>query len=226
MSYFHNSNSMLTHIHNIHNITTDSCHLSNPENHHAKSNIRHHLTMRSQFATVMTQVDIEQIFIKSKITKDQLRNVKNVLDIGCGDGRIITWLVSNYRNIESAVGIDFVSARIEIAKNRVTNLGLQNIIKFVCIDIRSYFPYLSNNQYDLIIITEVLEHFEDPYKSIILPAKQILSENGYIVATVALHSPFSQRIQVFNNLDDIKKKLNPVGVEIDDNHLYIFWNKK
>lgn len=179
----------------------------------------------SNFNTIMSHAHIVNVFAKSNAT-NRLHSITTLLDLGCGDGRMITWFKTNFKNLEIGDGVDFSKYKIDIARKRSSILGLDGI-RFYCIDIRRVLnpsfktPYF----YDLIIVSEVLEHFKDPFDSVIVHAKNLLSANGFIVGLIALHSPWVDRMQVFHDVDDIKRKLHPYFVDVDSHHVYLLWTK-
>jgi 2-polyprenyl-3-methyl-5-hydroxy-6-metoxy-1,4-benzoquinol methylase len=134
-------------------------------------------------------------FSQTNVTADRLASVKTFLDIGCGDGRLPIWLKRKYPNIEKADGFDYSSVRISIARKSVKMLGLEDSVQFSCSDVNFIFDMEIPYKYDLIAITEVLEHLQDPY-SIIAKAHKFLSPNGRIVGTVPHRFAYNAHLQV------------------------------
>lgn len=83
--------------------------------------------------------------------------IKNVLDLGCGDGGLV-WLLAKSNPNVNFVGYDLQPKSIETGSKRLENLPnakiiYQNIREVEC-------------KADLIIMTEVLEHMVDPHEFI------------------------------------------------------------
>ena len=98
-------------------------------------------------------------------------NIHTICDIGCGD-----WEFSQYINFKDCeyLGIDCVKSVIDsnIKEHTVSNINFEH---------RSvedeYFP----NGYDLIIIKDVIQHWED--EDIIKFMKKLLMNNKYVFST-------------------------------------------
>lgn len=110
----------------------------------------------------------------------------SIIDLGCGRGEFVYWLISNgYKN---TIGIDVSTELIDIGKN----LGIDNIF---CDDILNYF-HSNKVKFDVIILRDVLEHFEkaETYEMVKLLYEN-LRDNGIIVLQVPNgQSPFGGKI--------------------------------
>jgi ubiquinone/menaquinone biosynthesis C-methylase UbiE len=84
-------------------------------------------------------------------------NINTVLDVGCGEG-YVTNHIKQYKNDIYVEGIDFYDEVIETAKS------LHPEIKFSKGSIYK-LPYNAKT-FDLLVVSEVLEHLEQPEKAI------------------------------------------------------------
>ena len=93
----------------------------------------------------------------------------NVLEVGCGFGRITKLLLSNFSEITDYVAVDLSPEQIENAKKYVSEVDNKNALKFIVSDIQSL---TLDTKYDLVIAPEVLLH--------ILPAeiKDLMAKLG------------------------------------------------
>ncbi len=96
-----------------------------------------------------------------------------ILDLGCRDCA----LVEKYIHLidkENFFGVDIDEIALEVARGNGFNVTHDEINAF-----------LSNhtNKYNVVIISEVLEHLADPLHTIKLLSK-VLTENGYVLITV------------------------------------------
>jgi 2-polyprenyl-3-methyl-5-hydroxy-6-metoxy-1,4-benzoquinol methylase len=94
---------------------------------------------------------------------------KNVLDVGCGTGALLTSFLKN--NCE-VLGLDFNNKYLSVAKSKGINVRKGSIEQIK-----------SNEKFDLIILSHVLEHLLNP--SVFLKKiKNILSDNGILYIEV------------------------------------------
>ena len=156
----------------------------------------------------------------------ELREIpfKNLLDIGCGDGKLLNILSGRYPN-QNYAGIDISMRAIKFAK--ILNSDRKNLI-FHCGDIYHYFD---KEHFDIISMIEVLEHIpKSEVRRFVISAVNLLSKGGYLIGTVP-----SDRVPVIKkhfqhfNIKRLKDLFNSVkDITIVDMH-YIdyqpFWLK-
>lgn len=113
---------------------------------------------------------------------------KRILDIGCGVGQFASFLRDN--GLESYCGIDFSQEAIKQAKQK----GLENFI-FKKEDI--FHSDTLNEDFDYVVILEVLEHLKEDLKLLSLfksKTKMIISVPNYDSAS---------HVRYFSNLDSV-----------------------
>lgn len=102
-------------------------------------------------------------------------NIKNALDIGCGDG-VFSKAQSEY-GILNCTGIDIDETQIALAKKNFSN----------CIQVNDSMEYLheNKNQYDLVTLFDVLEHIPK-FNQVptLIKIRESLTENGILVLKV------------------------------------------
>jgi ubiquinone biosynthesis O-methyltransferase len=109
---------------------------------------------------------------------------KRMLDIGCGKGGI---LVSSAQRGANVVGFDIDKYEIKIAKLRVEESGLDNVLVFKG-DCR-HIP-LHDNYFDIVTITGVLEHVND-IENVIKEIVRVIKPNG--LCLISTPNPFYPR---------------------------------
>ncbi|BAH06896.1 class I SAM-dependent methyltransferase [Clostridium kluyveri] len=107
-------------------------------------------------------------FIKENV---EYNNINKVLDIGCRRGEILTLFKSDYKNV---LGIEPSSSNVKYLREKahipVINEMFSNDI-------------LKGEQFDLIILTNVLEHMKNP-RSVLKDIFKKISNNGYLFCSV------------------------------------------
>ncbi|WP_018753881.1 class I SAM-dependent methyltransferase [Paenibacillus sanguinis] len=112
-------------------------------------------------------------WICSKVTGE------SVLDIGCSQG--IAELILA-REGKKAVGIDIEESVIAYANEALQNQS-DSVKRNVKYFVSSVFDYESDQKFDTVILTEVMEHFTSS-SSLLQKVKNFLAEEGSIVITV------------------------------------------
>ena len=109
--------------------------------------------------------------IKGKI------NNKNVLDVGCGAGRlsIMMGFVANFVD-----AFDFSECAISIAKKNAECCGVRNVNFFID-EIEKFLPK-DGKKYDLITLVGVIEHVKDP-KAVLTKFGNLLKNHGNLIVS-------------------------------------------
>lgn len=108
---------------------------------------------------------------------------KQVLEVGCGRGFYL-YCLTKFKFIQTIYGIDLNHEVLKAAKKNLNHKKIKltraNIYKLPC----------KNQQFDLIICSEVLEHLQDDFKAM-RELKRILKPKGKLIITVPhLNFPF------------------------------------
>lgn len=104
--------------------------------------------------------------------REYSKNKKNILDLGCADGKIL-WQI--YRKDANFTGIDISERSIRIAKQKF--LKKKNV-KFFKEDLESLKIY--KKRFDLIYSTYTLEHLDNP-EMMLLTATDLLESGGMLI---------------------------------------------
>lgn len=127
-----------------------------------------------------------------KWIKRKVKNKRNILDVGCGDGTLVNFLSDSNKKI---IGIDSNKKSIELAnKNKKENTYFYN---------QSFEEYKENKKFDAIIFVASIHHM-DIYFSI-KKAKSLLRKNGIIII-VGLASPSNFKDKLIDLLRVIPSK--------------------
>ena len=108
-------------------------------------------------------------------------NGLSLLDLGCGDGSLLSLLCSHYSKV---LGIDGAEKMIEVARNKYPQLKES----FLVCDITKQFPLLDNS-YDIVLCNMVLMDLEN-IESTIREIHRVLRQNGVFILTTT-HPCFS-----------------------------------
>jgi methionine biosynthesis protein MetW len=109
---------------------------------------------------------------RAKILSKSIEPGSKILDIGCGDGTVMEFLSKNNKPKE-IIGIDISKRAVDYVKNK----GYEAYELDVLSD--DFVKFLGNKNFDYIIITEVLEHIQDPEK-VLLSIKKHFNKSIFI----------------------------------------------
>ena len=152
------------------------------------------------------------------------KNVKSVIDIGCGTGLIANLFANRYKHIKF-VGIDF-SNSIYYAKDFSKKHNINNV-SYAQQDL---LDVDTDVQYDLVVCQGVLHHIPE-YKLAINKINKLVHANGTIV--LGVYNPYGKIIKKFatvdygNNILHLDQEKNPyehcfTSTEVQEN----FYNFK
>lgn len=123
--------------------------------------------------------DLEALSLKSALAD---LSFEHGLEIGCGTGKNTEWLLTKAQRITA---VDFSNEMLTRAKKKVTS----ERVEFIEADITEEWNFNSENKFDLIVFSLVLEHIED-LAPIFEKVSEVLQPGG-IVYLGELH-PFKQ----------------------------------
>src|SRR3989344_1082666 len=101
----------------------------------------------------------------------QEKNIK-ILDAGCGEGQLLLKIFNKGYN--DIYGADVTPVALESAKKRIPKA------KFSLQDLKSL--NFSDEYFDVVICTEVIEHIKN-YEKVLQELKRILKKNGLLIIT-------------------------------------------
>ena len=127
---------------------------------------------------------------------------ETVLDVGCSQG--ITEVILA-REGKKAVGIDIEPEAIEYAKNAIKsqNSTVQSNVRY---EACSIFDFDTENQFDTIILSEVLEHFSSS-TALLERVSGLMKQDGVLIVTVPFgindYIDHKKTYYFFNLIDDL-----------------------
>ena len=146
------------------------------------------------------------------IKKYYNKPINKILDLGTADGLMLGKIKDHYPNTK-CIGIEYSKELIDANKDKR--------IKIIQGDVQNIS--LSDNVFDIVIATAIIEHINNPDK-LISEAYRVLKPNGLLILTTPV--PFFEKIsdliggipkevhQLTFNLVTLKKLLNKFGFKI------------
>ncbi|SCA56280.1 conserved hypothetical protein [Candidatus Terasakiella magnetica] len=146
-------------------------------------------------------------FLENFITL--LPNNYNYLEIGCGHGLYITQAARDPKS-KSLTGWDISEKSIEKTRN---SLEVFNAIENVTLQQRDIFADNTDGNYDALVLSEILEHLEDP-KAALKKLHNQLSTNGHLFVNVPLNSPAPDHIYLIRTIEEAVELVNECGYKV------------
>lgn len=138
--------------------------------------------------------------------------VGSILDLGCGLGLLASSAKDRY------VGVDFSEVAIEYAASHHSN---GNFIKD---DIMDFVSNVDNDEFDTVVLAEVLEHFyEDDRGTLLAEAKRIAGCK--VIITLPMNSPDPTHVKPQWKRDEVMQLVGPVEVKNIRGHWLAVWEK-
>jgi ubiquinone/menaquinone biosynthesis C-methylase UbiE len=107
------------------------------------------------------------------------KNATSALDIGCGDGRLTCLIANRFPNTR-VIGIDSEKAGIDQALRAAAARSVRNVL--FSVNEKDNLPF-ENKSFDLVVLTDVIEHLKDPRKMIYEMARVLRHEGTAIITT-------------------------------------------
>lgn len=141
-------------------------------------------------------------YIKFVLNSAGKRNFSTLLDIGCGDGKLLLEAKKEFPN-KKLVGIDYSEKAIALSR------GLCPNVEFIAGDITT--DVLGNKKYDIITLIETLEHIPpDQIKSFIKSIHRHLEDDGELIITVpSKNLPVEKKHYQHFSIDSLAETISP-----------------
>jgi ubiquinone/menaquinone biosynthesis C-methylase UbiE len=150
---------------------------------------------------------------------------ENVLDVGCSQG-IIDILIA--RKGIHVIAIDIEKETIQYAQKELSKEKQSTREKLEFIN-ENYLNYNTNRKFDCILLTEILEHFEDS-STIIKKVISMLSKGGKVVVTVPFgikeHPGHLRTLYLAELYQELSPYINIQKVEIIESWIGLIGEKK
>ncbi len=170
---------------------------------HKYSRIQKRPIKRNNFTYRLIIREVENI-----LTGLKKNNVK-ILDYGCGVGTLVFYLSSAGNNL---TGVDISPLSIKLCNRSAEEMNLTNRVKFS--ESRNFWKKLksTNNKFDLIICSEVIEHVRND-TMLLRNLLKVLNKGGYIFLTTPSNNAPLFKMGVADSFDNKVGHLRRYDVE-------------
>jgi len=109
---------------------------------------------------------------RAEIISEYIDPSSTILDIGCGDGTLIDYISKN-NSPKEIIGVDISKKAIEYARKQGHEAYEMDITS------NAFEAFMKENNFDYIVLTEVLEHVREPEK-VILSIKESFNKSIFV----------------------------------------------
>jgi ubiquinone/menaquinone biosynthesis C-methylase UbiE len=145
----------------------------------------------------------EKIFLRETITKDA-----NVLDMCCGNGRDISYIIDITKNI---TGIDHDIDIINSAKRRFKDY---NSVKILLAEAQN-LPF-KDNTFDFVICTATFNNFGENKLKVLAEMKRVMKKGGLLIVGVYSEDAFDERTMTYKKIKVPIKRISGTTVYFDE----------
>lgn len=152
-------------------------------------------------------------FFKDKCQKDTHRG-GSYLEVGPGHGEYLVTAIENMSFDQYlAVDISLTAAQLTQSFLEFALRGQQNLLNKVRVEHKDFFEFTSEEKFDGIVISEVLEHVENP-KDFLIQVKKLSKKDTFIYLSTAINSPYPDHLYHFHNKEEVYSLFKETGLRV------------
>jgi 2-polyprenyl-3-methyl-5-hydroxy-6-metoxy-1,4-benzoquinol methylase len=134
------------------------------------------------------------------------------LEIGPGHGLYLS-TVANQDKCALAEAWDFSAESLRQTSDSISKIGINKSVRLLQHDVQGVLTSSSNTLFDAIVISEVLEHLEQPKKALeILRAH--LAPKGNMLINFPINSPAPDHIFFLDSLESVVRLVESAGLKV------------
>ena len=138
------------------------------------------------------------------------------LEVGPGHGTLIYFAAIHPKH-KRVVGWDVSPSSIEASRRALATIGVEDQVELVCQDV--YDAVESTHQFDNIVVSELLEHLEDPAGAL-RSLYKCLKPGGRIYVNMPANSPAPDHIYLITEPEQTMSMMQDAGFEIVESVLF------
>lgn len=154
-------------------------------------------------------------FFRGKCQADKHQGGK-YLEVGPGHGEYLVTAVENM-SFDNYVAVDISKTAVNMTKSYL-DFALkekQDKLKRVCVENKDFLDFSQKEKFDAIVVSEVIEHVENP-KKFLIQIRKLAKEDTYIYVSTAINSPFPDHLYHFHNKGEVYSLIEEAGLKVVD----------
>jgi len=154
-------------------------------------------------------------FFREKCQKDT-HTGGNYLEVGPGHGEYLVTAIENMAfDHYLAVDISLTAAQLTQSFLEFAFRGQKNLLDKVNVEHKDFFEFTTEEKFDGIVISEVLEHVENP-KDFLIQVKKLSKKDTFIYLSTAINSPYPDHLYHFHNKEEVYALFKETGLRVVD----------
>lgn len=154
-------------------------------------------------------------FFREKCQKD-LHEGGKYLEVGPGHGEYLVTAIENTAfNQYLAVDISFTAVQLTQSFLKFALREHRDLLDKVIVEHKDFFEFTTEEKFDAIVISEVLEHVENP-KDFLVQVKKLSKKDTFIYLSTAINSPYPDHLYLFHNKEEIYALFEETGLKVVD----------
>lgn len=151
-----------------------------------------------------------------KYCSEDLHNGGRYLEVGPGHGEYLITAVNN-TDFDMYIACDISEPAVKLTRDYIDYYYSDNTnaLDKIAIECKDFFEIDEDIKYDAIVISQVIEHTEDPRK-FLAKARSISNKDALIYISTAINSPLRDHIWHFRSREEVVKMVIDSGFEIID----------
>ena len=138
------------------------------------------------------------------------------LEVGPGHGLLI-YFAAKDPNVGTVRGWDVSPESVAATRRALQTVGVENSVELVCQDL--FDAHAENGSFDSIVVSEVLEHLEEPLRAL-KSLKQLLRPGGRIWVNMPVNSPAPDHLYLLRTPEEMLDLMTEAGFEIEQHKFF------
>ena len=154
-------------------------------------------------------------FFREKCQQDMHKGGQ-YLEVGPGHGEYLITAIENMSfDHYTAVDISMTAAQLTQSFIKFALRDKQDMLNKVTVEHKDFFDFTSEEKFDGIVISEVLEHVENP-KDFLVQVRKLSKKDTFIYLSTAINSPFPDHLYHFRNKEEVYSLFEETGLQVVD----------
>ncbi|MCI8378543.1 MAG: class I SAM-dependent methyltransferase [Lachnospiraceae bacterium] len=154
-------------------------------------------------------------FFRKKCEED-IHSGGRYLEVGPGHGEYLVTAVENMGfDHYLAVDISQTAAKLTHSFVEFALRDRQNLLDKVDVEHKDFFDFTTEEKFDAIVISEVLEHVENP-KDFLVQVRKLSKKDTFIYLSTAINSPYPDHLYLFHNKEEVYEMFKETGLKVVD----------